>query len=199
MLIIVFRSLFFHHIISMQGIIDINESPNDSTVLDIFRSFPNFWSHDAHLSLNSLYTYYGPIASVVVFSGALSAGGLISSCLNCSPIRIVLIAIYVFVLTIVLLYKKIRQYCPAEKPIEDLSILAIWPTLLFVITYLIPVCLTLIVPGIGLLSLIPLLGDLVSAIFACSIYAIALPYSQYLILQRTCQKVKISNVWTFTT
>ena len=178
----------------MQGIIDSTTSNSD-----VFKSFSAFWKKDAKDSVNSLFSYYGPIASVVVFAFFLSLGGLLSSCLSCSPIKIFLITVYVYILTFILLYKKLRSYCPSEKPVEQLAALSFWPTLLFFLIALMPFLASFLIPGIGIILMLPIIGDVVSVMLACSVYAITLPYSQYLIIQKSCYKKDIKNLWTLQT
>lgn len=184
----------------MQGIIESSDIkiPNVSTSLSVVsRSFADFWKNDANFSVSTLWSYYGPIASTVLFATILTLAGMFSSCLGCYPIRLLLLWAYVYVLTIVLLYRKSKAYCPNEKPVEDLTVLAIWPSLLYIIAYVAPSLILLVIPGLALLSLVPVLSTVVACALACSIYAIALPYSQYLLLKRACENIEIKNVWTF--
>lgn len=184
----------------MQGIIESSDGkmPDISTSLRaVTNSFADFWKKDANMSASALLSYYGPIGSTILVATALTVAGLFSSCLGCYPIRLLFLAAYVYVLTIVLLYKKSKAYCPDEKPVEDLSILAIWPSLLFIIAYLAPALMLLVIPGLALLSFVPVVSTVVSCALACSVYGIALPYSQFLLLKRTCERKDIRNVWTF--
>ena len=185
---------------TIQGIINETKSAIPmKTMKSVIGSFQDFWRTDGKLTESTLLTHYGPIGAVGIFFVILSVLSLFLVCLQCTLIRWFLMIICVYVLTLVLLYKKYKQYCPNRKPVEDLTILSIWPTLCFMGGFLLPKIIAVIIPGIGLLFSVPLLSDVVSIAIACLVYMIALPYSQYLLVKRACEQQNIVNVWTFGT
>lgn len=183
---------------NIQGIINDAESKiNNVNLQSLSQSFVDFWKKDGQLTKSSFLTFYGPIVSIALFALVISTIGILTPCIGCAPVRWLLLCVYVYVLSIILLYKKSKQYCPAEKPVEDLSILATWPTFVFFVAYVAPKLISLLIPGIGFILSIPILGELLCVSVAIIIYSIALPYSQYLLIQRACQKNQLENLWTF--
>lgn len=179
---------------SIQGV--IKNTPSTTVTKDIqsnLLTFQSFWKEDSKLTFNHMLSYYGPIISTWVVFVILTLIGLFSSCISCFPIKLMIVSVYVYGLTVILLYRKFRQYCPHERPVEDLTILAIWPTVLYLIAFMISKIVIYVLPMIGAILL---LTDIASALVSCSVYAIALPYSQYLLILRACEKRVIKNMWT---
>lgn len=147
-------------------------------------SFRKFLATDFKTN-NKFNNYYGPMLSIFVITVVLKILGLISSCLSCWPIRVIFEAFIVFLLTLMMLTKKCSQYC---KKTRDLAAFAVMPTIVFTGIFVI----------IGfLLMWLPLVGDVIAALIATVVFAIAVSYSQYLCIVRSCQNSDKKTFWTF--
>lgn len=146
-------------------------------------SFRDFLMVDFELH-NHWHNYYVPIFCIFVITCILKILGVISSCLSCWPIRVTIESIIVFLLTLLLLSKKCAQYC---RQTTDTGVFAIMPTTLFACVF--------VVLGFVLLWL-PILGDIIAALGATVVYAVALSYSSYLCCVQAVQSTREKSLWT---
>lgn len=154
-----------------------------SNLVNKASSFRNFLSTDFKAN-NKWSNYYGPMVSIFFITVALKVLGLLSSCLSCWPIRIILEAFIVFLLTLMMLTQKSSQYCGKTR---DLAAFAVMPTIIFTGVFVI----------IGILLMwMPLIGDIIAALIATVVFAVAVSYSQYLCIVRSCQNSEGKTLWT---
>ena len=176
--------------IDMQGTISDKVRSNATTF--------GMWLKHELGSAQKLVKGLGPSASIVVLHFAIVLGGVLSSCLSCSLVRIVIMAAYVFGLAAFQLYKKSKDVCKAEASLDLILLHSIAPVALFIVSYLFP---AVVGAAVGQLALpIPLLGGVLGSVFgvliAATVFTFALSYSQFLLGRRVCGSPPAPSWWT---
>lgn len=173
-------------------------SATNAVTRDI-NTFSAFISQDFSWNLTNLVSNFGPVIGIVLLYVILVALGFYSTCIDCSVNKIVLLATYVYAISIYFLQKE-ATLCKQMVSMATLSLFSLMPLLIFVFSLTAPLW-----SGFGLLfkrqNFAPsfplnLLGGLMSMFTGLIVYRVAISYSMFLLRQRICNGVIDRNIWT---
>lgn len=153
-------------------------------------------------NISDVLQSYAPIFGLLIIHAILIIGGFYSSCLSCSINQIIIMTAYAFVVSLFLLQTSLEKRCStASVKMSLLALLSVLPTLIFVVTYTIPLWSGLnrlfSNPQYGPTLPISVLANLVSVFLGMIIFRTTTFVSEWYLYKRLCEGDDSKNFWTF--
>lgn len=153
-------------------------------------------------SISDILQSYAPIFGFLVIYAVSTIGGFYSACLACNINQVVIMTAYAFVVSLFLLQTSLeRRKCSPRVKMNFLALYSVLPTLIFVITYTIPLWSGLntlwVKTQFGPILPVSVLAGLVSVFVGMVIYRTTTFVSEYYLYRRLCEGDKTKSLWTF--